>query len=139
MYICLGLIIAFSLSPHLWVFGLYTASDALILTLFVWVYMKITPYDEHNLIANGKVAPAIVLAGGMLGFAFPILTVSWNSSGFSEYALWSLVAGFTQIICFKILYRFMPKQIEADNVAAAIFYAAASLCAGLIIAFSLVP
>ena len=111
----------------LWLFAIYFASEVLILALFVWVYMKVTPYDERSLIASGKVAPAIVLAGGMLGLLFPILAMSYQGSGFWEHIVWSTVAGLTQIVCFEILYRFMPKQIESDNVAAAIFYAATSI------------
>lgn len=122
-----------------WLFGVYFISGTGMLAIFTRLYVFATPYDEKEQIKEGKRAPAIALAGAMLGFTIPIATMSFHGARFTDYLIWSIVAGCVQLACFKVMYRLLPKQIEADNCAAAIFYAGASICVGIINAFSLIP
>lgn len=123
----------------LWLFLVYFISGALMLCLFTRLYIHVTPYDEILEIRSGKKAPAIALAGAMIGFVLPIASMSFHSAAFLDYVLWSFVAGSLQLACFKVLYRLLPREIESDNQAAAIFYAGASISIGIINAFSLIP
>lgn len=120
-------------------FAMYLVSGVAMLWAFICLYIFVTPYDERVQIRDGKMAPTVALVGAMIGFTIPIVTMSYHGAQFVEYLVWSIVAGAIQLVCFKFLHWFMPQQIEADNVAVAVFYAGASVCVGLINAFSLIP
>lgn len=120
-------------------FLLYTAASIALLALFTWLYKLWTPYSEFMQMRSGKKAPAFAIGGAMLGFTFPLLSLSYHGINIVDFGLWSLVVGGVQIILFKILYWVIPMQIEEDNQAIGIFYAFAAICVGLINAFSLIP
>lgn len=120
-------------------FLLYAGSGLILLALFTWLYKLWTPYDEFVQMKKGKKAPAFAMGGAMLGFTFPILSLSYNGVNWLDYIIWTLVAGVVQLILFKVLYRLIPMDIDEDNQAIGIFYAFAAICVGLINAFSLIP
>lgn len=120
-------------------FLIYLITGVAMLAGFTRLYIFATPYDERNDISECKKAPAVALIGAMLGFTIPIASMSYHGVHFWEYILWSVVSGVVQLICLKCLYWLLPKQIECDNVAAAIVYAGTAICVGVINAFSLIP
>ena len=120
-------------------FVLYAGASLVLLALFTWLYTKSTPYDELAQIRAGKKAPAFALGGAMLGFTFPLLSMSYHGTNFLDFLIWSLVAGVVQVLLFKVLYRVIPMQVDEDNQAIGIFYALVAVCVGLINAFSLIP
>ena len=120
-------------------FALYLGLSLVMLAFFVRLYIWTTPYHEPTEIAKGKMAPAIALAGAMLGFTFPLLVASFSRSSVFGFVAWAGLACFVQLILFQVMYWLMPKSIEANNVASATCYAAASVCVGLINAASFLP
>lgn len=120
-------------------FLLYAGSGIALLALFTRLYKAWTPYDEFVQMRAGKKAPAFALGGAMLGFTFPIVSLSYNGVNWFDYMIWSVVAGIVQLVLFKILYWVIPMSIDEDNQAIGIFYAFAAICVGLINAFSLIP
>ena len=120
-------------------FLLYAGSGIALLALFTKLYQKWTPYDEFVQMRAGKKAPAFAMGGAMLGFTFPIVSLSYNGVNWIDFVIWSVVAGIVQLVLFKVLYRFIPMDISEDNQAVGIFYAFAAVCVGLINAFSLIP
>ncbi len=125
--------------PALLNFLLYTAASVVMLAAFTRLYIGITPYDEMAQIRASKKAPAIALAGAMLGFTLPLLAMSYIGINLVDFLIWSTVAMAVQLAVFKILYHAIPAEIEADNQAAAILFAGTSVCVGAINAFSLIP
>ena len=120
-------------------FVLYLGLSLVMLALFVRLYIWSTPYHEPTEIAKGKLAPAIALAGAMLGFTIPLLVASYTRSSVVGFLAWGALACFVQLILFQVMYWLMPKSIEANNVASATCYASASVCVGLINAASFLP
>lgn len=120
-------------------FLLYAGSSLILLWLFTWLYKLWTPYDEFVQMKRGKKAPAFAMGGAMLGFTFPIISLSYNGVNWMDFVIWSVVAGVVQLVLFKVLYRVIPMDIDEDNQAIGIFYAFAAICVGLINAFSLIP
>ncbi len=120
-------------------FLLYAGASILLLALFAWLYKLYTPYDEFEQMKKGKKAPAFALGGAMLGFTFPLLSMSYHGTNFFDFLIWSVVAGSVQLVLFKVLYRIIPMQVDEDNQAVGIFYAFTAVCVGLINAFSLIP
>lgn len=120
-------------------FAVYLSLGLVMLGLFVRLYVWTTPYDEPTEIAAGKMAPAIALAGAMLGFTFPLLVASYTRSSALGFIAWGALACFVQLLLFRVLYWLMPRSIEANNIASATCFAAASVCVGLINAASFLP
>ena len=120
-------------------FLLYLAFSLTLLAAFTWAYIQVTPYDEAHDISEGKMAPAIALAGAMLGFTFPLLVASYTHSDFLWSLVWALIACIVQLAVFGVLHRLLPRVIATNNVAGATIFAAASACAGLINAASFIP
>jgi putative membrane protein len=120
-------------------FFIYLAASLALLAAFTFLYLKVTPYDEAADISAGKLAPAVALAGAMLGFTFPLLMASYVRADVVEFVLWALIAGLIQLAVFWFLHRLLPRMIETGNVAGATCFAAASVCAGLINAASFIP
>jgi putative membrane protein len=98
-------------------FLLYAAASLALLWLFTWLYKLWTPYDEFVQMRAGKKAPAFAMGGAMLGFTFPLLSLSYHGINVMDFAMWSLVAGAVQLALFKVLYWVIPMQIEEDNQA----------------------
>ena len=120
-------------------FAMYFVSGIAMFAIFVRLYMFITPYNEVEDITAGKLAPAIALTGAMIGVTIPMVTMSYHGSQFVEYVIWSAIAGVVQLIGFTVLYKLLPRQIEANNCAAATVFAGSAICIGLFNAFSLIP
>ena len=120
-------------------FFLYLGLSIVMLALFVRLYIWSTPYHEPTELAQGKLAPALALAGAMLGFTIPLLVASYTRSSVVGFLAWGALACFVQLILFQVMYWLMPKSIEANNVASATCYASASVCVGLMNAASFLP
>ena len=112
-----------------------------LLALFKRIYQAITPYNERALIAEGNMAAAVVLGGSMLGFALPLASALTETDDRVEFVMWGILAGIVQILSFTILRRFIVADvkgnIEAGNMAVAIYLAATAIAVGLLNAASM--
>jgi putative membrane protein len=120
-------------------FAVYLVSGLAMLAVFTSLYIWITPYDEKKDISEGRMAPAIALAGAMLGFTFPLLIASYARSTFVDFLAWSVIACLVQLFVFWVLHALLPRVIETNNIAGATCFAAVSICAGLINAAAFLP
>lgn len=120
-------------------FCLYAFSSLVLLAVFTKLYLWTTPYDEVKQIRRGSVAPALALGGALLGFTFPMLSVSYHGVNIFDFLIWTVLAGLIQVGLFKFLYWVIPMQADEDNVAIAVLYAFLAVCVGLVNAFSLIP
>lgn len=120
-------------------FCLYAFASFVMLGIFSRLYLWLTPYDELKQIKEGITAPAIAFGGALLGFTFPLLSVSYTGVNFFDFLVWGVVAGALQLIAFKVIYWAIPMEIEKNNTAIATLYASLAVCVGLINAFSLIP
>ena len=50
-------------------FLIYLILALVLLTAFSWLYDKVTPYDEMQLIRDGNTAAAIAYSGAIIGLA----------------------------------------------------------------------
>src|ERR1700730_18394395 len=120
-------------------FALYFAAGLAMLAVFTRLYIWVTPYDEAGEISKANLAPAIALAGAMLGFTFPLLVASYTHNNIWGFFAWGAVACAAQLIVFWVLHWLLPKVIETNNAAGSTCFAAASVCVGLINAASFIP
>lgn len=109
-------------------------------SIFVVLYMAVTPHREMALIKAGNAAAATSLGGAVLGFTLPVASAVANSVSLLDMAVWSVVAMVVQLVVFllaSLLLRGLSRRIEEGNVAAGITLAAASLAIGVLNAASM--
>lgn len=109
----------------------YFVAALVLLAAFLAVYVRVTPYNEFELIRQNNAAAAISLAGACIGFALPMAAAIYFTHDLLEMIKWAVITGLTQIAVFTLLRRFAP-AIEQGNTAPAIFMCAMSVAAGIL-------
>ena len=103
---------------------------------FKLIYQWVTPYHERTLIRDGNMAAAVTLGGALIGYVLPLASALSNTLSLMEFAAWALLAGVVQIVVFTVVSRVAMKdlktRIEAGEMAAALYLASISICAGLL-------
>ncbi len=116
-------------------FGIYIVVSLAIFSAFVFLYERVTPYKEFELIKDGNSAAACSLAGAVLGFVLPVASVISNSVGILDVIIWSVIAMTLQIAVFLALWKTFPKVVEGihkGQIASGIFLGAAALSIGIL-------
>ncbi|MFH7564905.1 MULTISPECIES: DUF350 domain-containing protein [Oceanimonas] len=98
-------------------FLLYFAMSIIMLLLFKWLYVLVTPYDEWRLIKEDhNLAAAIALVGAFVGFSLAVGSAAANSVSLLDFAVWGVVALVAQLLAFVIVrLMFLPKVAERIN------------------------
>lgn len=120
-------------------FILYFFTGLLLLGIFTYVYEKVTPYREFDLIKEGNVAAAIALGGAMLGFVIPLCSAVFFTHSLFEMVKWGIVVGIVQLVTFEVIHRLhgFGDCVKEGRVAGAIFLAFSSISVGMLNAFSI--
>lgn len=111
-----------------------------LLMAFGFVYSRLTPHDEFDLIKANKPAAAIAFGGSLLGFVLPLASAISNSVSLLDCFLWGVVALIVQILtffCLRLFIRDLPQRIANNEVASATFVAFASVAVGVLNAASM--
>lgn len=109
----------------------YFVAALLLLAAFLAVYVRVTPYNEFELIQQDNAAAAISLAGACIGFALPMAAAIYLTHDLLEMIKWAVITGVSQIAVFTLLRRFAP-AIEQGHTAPAIFMCAMSVATGVL-------
>ena len=89
----------------------------------VFVYIKITPYDEIALIRGGNTAAAVSMSGAVMGLALPLAFSMASSISVWEVLIWGPVTLVLQLIAYRatdLFLRDLPKRIVKGEIGAAI-------------------
>jgi putative membrane protein len=106
-----------------------------LLALFLFLYVKITPYHEIQLIRDGNTAAAISLSGATLGFAIPLAQSAAQSGNLLDMLMWSAIAMVVQLLVYATVRLIIPgisRDIPSGKVAQGTFLGALSLATGLL-------
>jgi len=112
-------------------FHRYIVTALLLLGAFLAVYVRVTPYNEFELIGQNNAAAAISLAGACIGFALPMAAAIYFTHDLLEMVKWAAITGAAQIAVFTLLRRFAP-AIEQGHTSPAIFMCAMSVATGVL-------
>ena len=119
------------------VLTMHVIATLAILAAGVWVYEKVTPYHEVQLIKDGNVAAAVTFSGAILGIAIPLAFAMNASIGLIDVAIWGVITVVFQSITFVLLDILMKdtrNRIEEEQMSAAVVMAAVKLAVGAILA-----
>ena len=116
-------------------FAAYFGLGLLLLGLFVFIYIRITPYREIALIRAGNAAAAASLGGSIIGFVLPVASSIENSVSLIDMLLWSDVSLVVQLLAFLIARAMVPaisKNVEEGQLASGVFLGAIAIALGLL-------
>ena len=116
-------------------FMLYLALSIALLSIFIAIYVRVTPYREISLIREGNMAAAFSLSGSILGFIIPLSSAVRYSVNLVDMAIWGLIALIVQIAAFVVVKMLIPsitQDIPAGKGAQGFFLGSLSLAVGLL-------
>jgi putative membrane protein len=116
-------------------FLVYLGVSLALLYLFVWLYIRVTPWREMALIRAGNMAASFSLGGAILGFIVPLSAAVKYSVNIVDMLIWGLIALLVQIAAFVVVKMLVPsvtQDIEAGNGAQGFFLGVAALAVGLL-------
>ena len=102
---------------------LHSSVTLAMLAMGVFFYIKITPYDEINLVRAGNSAAAASLAGAIIGLAVPLAFSMASSVTIWEILIWGPVTLFLQLIALRLtdlMLKDLPKRITDGELGAAL-------------------
>ncbi len=114
---------------------LHTSVTVAMLVAAIFVYIKITPYDELKLIRGGNLAAAVSLSGAIIGLALPLAFSMASSISVWEVLIWGPVTLALQLIAFRvtdIVLKDLPKRIVDAEMGPAILLVSIKLAAAAI-------
>ncbi|MFJ2686666.1 DUF350 domain-containing protein [Pseudomonas sp. NPDC087342] len=120
----------------------YIIGAAVLFALFQFIYTRITPHKEFELIRAGNVAAAIALGGAIIGFAIPASNVIAYSINILDFVVWAVIAAFVQLLAFlmtTLVLKGTSERIRNGEVAAGIYVAAVAISVGMLNAACMTP
>jgi len=123
-------------------FVLYILGAAVLFALFQFIYTRVTPHKEFELIRSGNVAAAIALGGAIIGFAIPASNVIAYSVSILDFVVWAVIAAFVQLLAFlvtSLVLKGASERIKKGEIAAGIYIAAVAISVGMLNAACMTP
>ncbi|KAA0957555.1 DUF350 domain-containing protein [Pseudomonas sp. ANT_H12B] len=120
----------------------YILGAAVLFALFQFIYTRITPHKEFELIRAGNVAAAIALGGAIIGFAIPASNVIAYSINIVDFVVWAVIAAFVQLLAFlmtSLVLKGASERIKKGEIAAGIYVAAVAISVGMLNAACMTP
>ena len=122
-------------------FLVYFCTGVISVLAYLFVYTRITPHNEFQLIRDNDPAAAIALGLSLVGFVLPVVSAIAHSANVWDCLIWSLIALIVQVIVFYLVRIPVPnlsQRIAAGQLAAAIWLGLSSLAAGALNAASMI-
>ena len=123
-------------------FVAYILGAAVLFALFQFIYTRITPHKEFELIRSGNVAASIALGGAVIGFAIPASNVIAYSVSLLDFVVWAVIAAFVQLLAFlmtSLVLKGTSERIKKGEIAAGIYVAAVAISVGMLNAACMTP
>ena len=105
------------------------------LAVGAWLYEKITPIREVDLIKSGNVAAAVSYSGALLGLAIPLAVCMAASISVIDIVVWGVVALILQLAVVRLVEAILGglwDRIAANQIGPAILVAAVKLSVAVI-------
>ncbi|GGP25598.1 DUF350 domain-containing protein [Silvimonas amylolytica] len=120
---------------QLYAYLLHLLTAFVLLLVFTFVYVKITPIDEFALIRRGVVAAALSLGGALVGFGLTLASAITRYDQYTVVFAWAISAMVIQLLTYAVVTRLLPQMNEAlqnNNVAMGALMGSTSLTVGIL-------
>jgi len=132
-----------TLLANLPLFLLYYGSSLAMIVVSLCIYVRITPYNEIQLIRDGNTAAALSFAGTVLGMCIAMASVIIYSTSWPDKLVWCGVALVTQLLMWEMvnwIFGNLQRGIAVDRcMADAVMLSATSVGAGILQAACFTP
>ena len=128
--------------PAVFGFVTYLLGAAVLFALFQFIYTRITPHKEFELIRAGNVSAAVALGGAIIGFAIPASNVIAFSISLLDFVVWAVIAALVQLLAFlvtSLVLKGTSERIKRGELAAGIYVAAVAISVGMLNAACMTP
>jgi putative membrane protein len=122
-------------------FLVYFCTALVAVMAYLFVYTRVTPHNEFELIRENNPAAAIALGLSLCGFALPLVSAIAHAAHVIDCMVWAIVALIVQVIVYFIVRIPVPNlsmRIADGELAPAIWLGLASLAAGALNAASMI-
>src|ERR1700750_81673 len=122
-------------------FLVYFCTGIIAVMAYLFVYTRITPHNEFQLIRDNEPAGAVALGLSLLGFVLPVVSAIAHSANVWDCLIWSAIALIVQIVVYFIVKIPVPNlsaRIAAGEMASAIWLGLSSLAAGALNAAAMI-
>src|SRR3984893_3007969 len=119
----------------------YFCTAIVAVVAYLFVYTRITPHNEFQLIREHDPAAPIALGLSLGGFSLPVFSAIAHAGNVVDCLIWSAIALIVQIAVYFIVKIPVPNlsaRIAAGELAPAIWLGLASLAAGALNAASMI-
>lgn len=89
-------------------FCAYFFIGAAMVIVFLFIYSKITPHNEWQLIKNNNTAASLAFSGTLLGYVIPLSSAAINSVSIPDYFAWGGIALVIQLLIYGCVRLYMP-------------------------------
>ncbi len=124
-------------------FTAYFATAVALCVLYLFVYTKVTPHQEYDLIVKEHNASAgLALGMSLIGFAIALASAITHSANIFDCIVWGLVALAAQIGAYylaRLAHPDISDAIKNNALASALWLGSVSIAAGLLSAACMVP
>lgn len=124
-------------------FGIFFLTAIAVSILFLFLYAKVTPYDDYQMIfGENNTASALGFGGAIVGLCIPLYSALVNSISYVDFVIWAGVAMMVQLLFALGITRLsgkysVTKHISDGNIAVGILMAFMSIAIGLLNAGSM--
>lgn len=80
--------------------------------IFLFIYSKITPHNEWQLIKNNNTAASLAFSGTLLGYVIPLSSAAINAVSIPDYFASGGIALVIQLLVFAGVRLYMPALSE---------------------------
>jgi putative membrane protein len=117
-------------------FAGYFGGAIIFFVAFGYIYLRLTPHREFDLIVREhNASAAIALSGTLLGFAIALAGAIHNTRSVLEFIAWAVIAALAQLVAYglaRLAHPNLSQAIEHNALSAAIWLAAVSIAAGIV-------
>src|SRR5262245_25944199 len=113
----------------------YFCLSLIVVAGYLYIYTRITPHDEFELIRHNVPGAAISLGLSLLGFALPVASAVAHAVNLIDVVIWSVMALVVQVIVYYLVRIPVPdisNPIAAGQLAPAHWLGLSSATGGLL-------
>ena len=124
-------------------FALFFVTALVILVVFLFLYAKVTPYDDYEMIfTQNNTASALGFGGAIVGLCIPLYSALTNSISYGDFVAWASVAVGIQLLFVFIMTRLggkfsVEKHMNNGDISVGVLMAMISIGIGLLNAGSM--
>jgi len=120
---------------------LYLLVVTVIYLIGLFIYVKLTPHKELDLIREGNMAASVSFSALVIGLALPLAACLVHRVSLIDVAIWGSFSLVLQLFLFRLtdsILQGMPERIEANEVPAATVLAAFKLAGSILLAVAII-